>query len=317
MQTLFFVHVPKTAGTSFRKAAELYFARDKVHYDYGNNQPETSEKIREYVYQNQDFYRLKLFLKESDAKFFSGHVPVTRYAPLFVQQNVITFVRHPVDRVISEFYHFKRHYSYKGELASFVQQPAFINRQLNMLQGIEPEMLGFIGISERYEESLALFNKLYNVNFPNLSLNLSSDKLSPRYQVEEDVLSIIIKNNQKEIDFYNKCCQLFDQRQRLIELKLPFVHGRIANYHNGNIMGWAFNSENDQPVALSILVNDKMVATATAHELRPAFRQFSVPRESYIGFSAKVGELHQNDTVKVLVTATGQELANSPFTVTV
>ena len=42
---LFFIHIPKTAGSSFRVAAEQYFGSEATYFDYGNGSKETSESI--------------------------------------------------------------------------------------------------------------------------------------------------------------------------------------------------------------------------------------------------------------------------------
>jgi len=46
---ILFIHIPKTAGTSFRVAAEKYFGEDNTFYDYSAKSPETSAEILENV----------------------------------------------------------------------------------------------------------------------------------------------------------------------------------------------------------------------------------------------------------------------------
>ena len=42
---LFFIHISKTAGSSFRVAAERYFGKEHVFYDYGPKANETNPDI--------------------------------------------------------------------------------------------------------------------------------------------------------------------------------------------------------------------------------------------------------------------------------
>ena len=313
MSPLFFIHVPKTAGTSFRKAAEHYFSKEKICYDYGEKQPETSPLIREFIYQKNDLFGLKSTLKQHNISMLGGHVSARRFAPIVNQDRILTFVREPVSRLVSEFKHFKRHYNFQGELADFIKRPEFVNRQFRMLQGYPPHMLGFIGITEHYSESLKLFNHLYQVDLQDLSLNMAGKEKAPAHALDEALIREIKKLNRQEIDHYQKCCELFYQRINLLKDNLPFTHGQIGGYENGKLFGWAFNNEvADEPIDLTILVNNKPVADALACERRANLLQFNVPRDAFIGFSAKVGSLKAEDQVRVIVKNTGQELVNSP-----
>ena len=47
---IIYLHIPKTAGTSFRMSAEQYFGPDQVLNDYGEESPNTSEDIRAVSY---------------------------------------------------------------------------------------------------------------------------------------------------------------------------------------------------------------------------------------------------------------------------
>lgn len=313
MSPLFFIHVPKTAGTSFRKAAEHYFSKEKICYDYGLKQPETSTIIRERIYQKNDFFGLKNDLNKQSIRMLGGHVSAHRFAPIVNQNHVFTFVREPISRLVSEFKHFKRHYNFEGELADFIRRPEFINRQFRMLQGYPPHMLGFIGITEHYSESLKLFNHLYQSNLEDLSLNMAGNEKAPAYSLDQSLVEEIEKLNKQEINHYQKCCELFHQRFNLFKDDLPFTHGQVSNYENGKLFGWAFNNEvAGDPVELSILVNDKPVADALANERRSNLLHFNVPRDAFVGFSCKVGTLKENDKVSIIVKSTGQELTNSP-----
>ena len=44
-QHLLFVHIPKTAGTSFRLAAQQFYGENNVFFDYGLESVETSKEI--------------------------------------------------------------------------------------------------------------------------------------------------------------------------------------------------------------------------------------------------------------------------------
>ncbi len=75
---LVFVHVPKTAGTSFRLAAEQYFGRSHVETDYGEHDTATSQTVRETVYSGQ-IDMLREALRNNETHMFSGHFPIVKY----------------------------------------------------------------------------------------------------------------------------------------------------------------------------------------------------------------------------------------------
>ena len=50
MDSFVFVHIPKTAGTSFRLGADQYFGEKMVCRDYGPKAPETSEDEQSIYY---------------------------------------------------------------------------------------------------------------------------------------------------------------------------------------------------------------------------------------------------------------------------
>ncbi len=47
---IFFVHIPKTAGTSFRLGAESYFGRERIVYDYGKGSPASTPVVVDTLY---------------------------------------------------------------------------------------------------------------------------------------------------------------------------------------------------------------------------------------------------------------------------
>ena len=159
----FFVHIPKTAGTSFRLAAEREFSPQRVVYDYGAQSPVTSPCIQQYLYGegDQDKAALYAHCREHGVKLFAGHRPATRFLDGVGVGNIITFVREPLERVFSQYLHFKRHQGFEGSFREFFSVPSRRNGQANMLRGIPLRALGFVGITERYRQSLRMINQRY------------------------------------------------------------------------------------------------------------------------------------------------------------
>ena len=169
---IIYLHIPKTAGTSFRKSAEQYFGPDQVLNDYGEKSSSTSEDIRSAFYESNDVKKLRQSGVEH--KFLTGHFSLTKYREIFPDSPVVTFFRNPVDRVISEYIHFSSHYNFDGDLREFYTRPQFQNRQCKSMSHSTPENIDFFGITENYQKSLEMFNQRYGTNFRWLSLMLVS-----------------------------------------------------------------------------------------------------------------------------------------------
>ncbi len=90
---LFFLHIPKTAGTTIRVSLEHCFPKGQTCPFYFMDQlekPDSREKLQRY-------------------SFFRGHFPISRMESLVRKpMTVITFLRHPIDQIISNFQQWKR-----------------------------------------------------------------------------------------------------------------------------------------------------------------------------------------------------------------
>lgn len=157
-----FVHIPKTAGTSFRWALEKYFTEQQVIRDYGPDAPETSEIVQKYIYRENEpggTDELIRVISGTNAKILLGHFPLQKYARYFEPQNVITFVRQPLIRICSEYLHRIENGTFKRAFPQFVETSGFQNMQSKFLEGICTESM--VGITEHYRESLHKLNSVF------------------------------------------------------------------------------------------------------------------------------------------------------------
>ena len=160
MKPLLFVHLPKTAGTSFRKAAESYFKKPFA-LDYGDEAPETTPLVKDYFYRQDDRWAFYKALEEQGVAFVGGHFPVKRYLAGLGLKRTVLFLRDPIQRLYSEYQHFVRHKGYSKSFDHFYKASDRINTQTKTLSRIPMEAIGFLGITERYESSLQLINHTY------------------------------------------------------------------------------------------------------------------------------------------------------------
>ena len=189
-----FVHIPKTAGTSFRVAAEDYFGSERVLKDYGADSEETSQAILDTVYADGS-------MPQRDFRFLTGHYPASKYANKFNNAALVTFVRDPVSRVLSEFQHFVNLNGYAGSFEDFYTTEEFCDRQSRLIGLDASTDIDFVGVTDMYNESVERFNQLYGADIQCLSLNPGSYRtVAPK--VAPEVAEQIIAFNQNDMALY-------------------------------------------------------------------------------------------------------------------
>ena len=170
--TYIFVHIPKTAGTSFRKAAKQSL---KCAWDYGLGSPETSSFIRETMYAD-DRQAVAQKLADEGIDLISGHFSADKYRDLIPDSKLIAFVRDPVSRLISEYNHHVRHGGYKAPIETFCSNVGHQNTQSKCFSGLDISDFYFVGVTEMYSESLQSFNRLSGLSLEELKTNRAVEK---------------------------------------------------------------------------------------------------------------------------------------------
>lgn len=306
--TLLFVHIPKTAGTSFRNAVEKTFGSNNICRDYGSDSNDTSEIIKQYIYGTKDFYQFKKIFEESNYSVMSGHFPYSKYCPLFDAQNVVTFVRDPVDRLFSEYLHFKRHKGYKKSLSDFCNQERNINMMSRYLNGMDWTSVGFIGITERYDESLMVLGNQIGINLPVLRENVAPLNQKDKYKIDQSVLEMIKELNGSDISLFREIENHFDIRYQMYKKKLPYTYGSWNINKKGVVKGFACRRELDEPVKVNFICGGKIIDSVAAVEFDKKIAIFNGPRAGYVGFKIRTVKNQSHEKIEVRVADTGQLL---------
>ena len=110
----------------------------------------------------------------SEPVFLCGHFRYRHYPFAELGVPVITFLRDPLERVVSWYRFAHRARGEKRTLEEFVEDERAANVQSAFLAGIELPDLAFVGIAERYEESVELFNRQTGFEVPVLDRNRGS-----------------------------------------------------------------------------------------------------------------------------------------------
>jgi len=206
------VHMPKTAGTSFRWALENYFGKTQVIRDYGPHENTTSEVVREHLYSGDEMKGPGTLVAEISGQSMDvlvGHFPLERYTDCFEAQNIIAFVRDPLVRMCSEYLHRLKNKSFTDSFSEFLQRPSYQNLQSRFLKGVSEET--FIGVTEHYAESLQLINRAAQWNLSTRKKNVGrrggGKKMAANLSVHES--DLFYKMNVDDVELYNFITQRF------------------------------------------------------------------------------------------------------------
>lgn len=108
-----FVHVPKTAGVSLRDAFIEYFGANRVANGYSTFQDGFLHDVP------TNSAALVRVLKERGIRVYASHTFYEENRDIFYPKNTIVFIRNPVERLISDYYHMVRNKKFVGSFEAF------------------------------------------------------------------------------------------------------------------------------------------------------------------------------------------------------
>lgn len=297
-----FIHIPKTAGTSFKSALSKCVGDNKVVLNYGIESEDTSTLFLD---NKEDMYNFSKVIRSKKVSAYIGHFQLKHCVYLFSPQNIVTMLRDPVDQVYSHYRHLLRAGSFSGSLRDFVQNRQFQNVQSKYLNGYSEAHLAFVGITEKYDESIKLFNAVFDINMDSLFKN---QDVSSYDALSSDDIELIKVNNTLDIWLYSRGLHLFDERQKFIDDKKLWVHGAVETVSAHHISGFAYSFGSESAVKLIVSINGVFIKTFSANVMRPDLRAIHVPRDGYVGFRVDLGVLlNAGDIISVEVADTRQK----------
>jgi hypothetical protein len=250
-EQLCFIHLPKTAGSTFTAILDANFHVQEIcpephHLSELYPEAQTAKKSEELA---QFLTRFQLI---------RGHFSYHEISPLLTQPLYLTMLRDPIDRVISVYEFFKRSRE-RGQaetadyqtlmdatangLLAFVQDPDpvvryrtsnFQTRQLTSYNAVSSDLsdrtfiesakqnlnrFAFVGLTEQFQQSVLLLAYVFGwypvVEYQNLRVVTQKPR---RHGIEPEVIEAIAAQNQLDIELYEHAKkQLNDRFNHMVE----------------------------------------------------------------------------------------------------
>jgi hypothetical protein len=214
-----FLHVPRTAGTSFRWAAASQYSNEQVclvHPGYYTEE--------------------EAILRQQEFKFITGHLSMdnTVISNLLGDFNLLTIVREPIHKFLS-FYHYVKHTPHAIEheqvknlsLADAIMDPDFVahNHLCKYLGGGDSETMyqtaynhientfTLFGIQEFYPEFFAIMQRRFNWRGLVIKQEEHLSGVPAVQDLSKELSKKLVEHNQLDADLYGFACRIYEQRR--------------------------------------------------------------------------------------------------------
>jgi hypothetical protein len=216
------VHLPKTAGTTFRDALQRVYG-DRLRLDYDDRPLAGSRWSRRATAAR---HALAHAGQRMQAPCTCGHFMPVKYATRR-QARFCTWLRDPVQRVLSRYHHYLRHGQDETrhqrwglvpgmDLEAFVRLPHYQDSYAEYLWMFPLARFDFIGIVEDYDAELQRFASHFGIDADLLAgeaRNRNPDKADPAYPVEPAMERLIRACNPRDVALYERA-RAFAARRR-------------------------------------------------------------------------------------------------------
>lgn len=222
-----FLHIPKTAGTTFRYMIYNHFDDDKLY-------PTVKDlKKNNHGYLNQNILKEK-HKEVFDKEFVIGHfnIHVVQMMPKDVK--ILTFLRNPVNRTLSHLKHLKKNNpKYKNLDINEV-----VRLEINNIYHVQALCLGFnqnkpnyaelekyinrvdfIGMTDYFDESISLCNKMFDWKLEHIKPMNKIDGNVLR-ELDSKSMSMICRRLIPDITAYNLAFRKFSRLCKSNEIEL-------------------------------------------------------------------------------------------------
>ncbi|HSY60951.1 MAG TPA: sulfotransferase family 2 domain-containing protein [Cytophaga sp.] len=256
------IHNFKTAGETFYSFIDRQFKKEEIL-----NTNLLGHEIAAYSYLN------KCTKEEKDEmKIVHGHFHFGIHECFSQKYTYITFVRSPIERVVSDYYYCRHNplahnyeFASKLSLKEYLQcdqitnidngQTRFIAGDKNILFGETStamldkalknltEKFSFIGITEKFDESVVIVNRLFSWNkYYYKSKNVSQNKIKISIdELDEETMELLKERNNLDIKLYEYALRNHEEAKQATSFYIFWFMYLKATYKLYNIIHPAYS----------------------------------------------------------------------------
>ena len=227
------MHIPKTGGNTFRAHLKEVFG-DDVCFVYRSQwqfvdiyTPTPMMRLYRSFRAMKSGFRDRSQLRLTD-RCIHGHFRAETYLALLPEASAMTWVRDPVERIMSQYHYWKRrpfpghsvcNFLVRNNLGpvEFAEIDVMRNLQCRYFNTKTVEDFGFIGITEQFNACLAGFYRFVGAQLKqplnagaktNQARNTNPNKnASSRYEVDPAVRARIVALNSKDYKLYDQAVE--------------------------------------------------------------------------------------------------------------
>ena len=208
------LHIPKTAGTSFRNILKNVYGEDEVvRFDINGK---NDVRLNQTVYHETKLPKVKVI---------HGHFTMESLENKFIlppKIKVITWLRDPVKRVISNYYYLESRLKeildeennnlnildkMQRSLIEYARAENSRNRQTKFVKGRNIEDFDFVGIQEDFDTDITRLSLVLDwKEVPELLQHNKTPEV--RAEISKDILDEIFELNKEDIDLYNTAIEM-------------------------------------------------------------------------------------------------------------
>ena len=197
---LFSVHMPKTGGTTFQYGVLEKMFGDRLVYDCEEN-----------AYGEKSGFILDREFFDKSACIHGHYMPV-KYRGYLHEAMFSIWFRHPITRSCSLYNITNRNFGWRP-LELFCDDERNHNTMTRYMEGMEFSDFDFVGITEKYDESILLFSKLFPEapTEPEPMRIWNPNGLNAPYELDEGQLRMLEEINDQDFVTYEKATKRFEE----------------------------------------------------------------------------------------------------------
>lgn len=313
-----FVHIPKTAGTSMRNmlVAALPAATKIFHYheDTAKISGTFTNAFTSGIVTPEKLLAHRSTLRRDQQLLVCGHFPVSDLTRAFHPASFVTFLRDPVDRVVSNYRYSVKSGTFAGSFADFYESADQINVQCRQLRGADLRDIGFIGLVERMPEMVRALSRHLGVELRPRVDNVTSH--FPRLPIDAATRSRILALNHDDLCLYQHIeanLDYFTNYRGRPDISSRLGRGKVYRTNEGTLIGWALAHDPGQLVQIEVRIGAQLVHRCYADQFLPW-----LSAQTPFGVGGFLVHLPPDlpaghDPIRVMIAGTDKDLEGSPI----